>query len=106
MKEDDSTIRLDASGKHFVRFIRRFEKGLKDFVIIYFVKEGEAPMEVVRFDCSHGFAHRDILYLPQHEKERKKGLPGTTLKEQMDYAFNDVFRNWNRYYGEHKRWKK
>ena len=106
MGEEESWNLLDDSGVHVLRVIAKYERGLRDFVIVYSVKEGDKDEVLARFDCAHGFAHRDLAYLPRNHKGKKVPVEGVTMKEKMARALDDVKRNWARYYLESKRWRK
>jgi hypothetical protein len=50
---------------------------------------------IVRYDCSHGFFHRDVLFL-EGEKE-KQLIPITALKDALNYAEQDIKDRWEFY---------
>lgn len=50
---------------------------------------------IVRYDTAHGFAHQDY-YHPDGRVD-KMPLFHQTLNEALDYAENDLRRNWARY---------
>ncbi|MFH1200675.1 MAG: hypothetical protein V1708_06420 [Candidatus Micrarchaeota archaeon] len=100
MKEDKNTTQLDAEGMHFVLVICRYDRGLQDFIIVYFVEEGGKRKEIVRYDCAHGFAHRDLPSLSEKDKRRKKRMPDLPLKQQFIMARDDVLSNWKKYWME------
>jgi hypothetical protein len=43
---------------------------------------------VIRYDCSHGFFHRDIIF-PNGDKE-KKSFDMPSLKDALSFAENDI----------------
>ncbi|HEY1872654.1 MAG TPA: hypothetical protein VGG71_16450 [Chitinophagaceae bacterium] len=45
-------------------------------------------MPIVRYDCSHGFFHRDVLY-PGGEKE-KQTITIANLEDALNYAEQDI----------------
>jgi hypothetical protein len=49
---------------------------------------------VVRYDCSHGFAHRDELY---REKPKKTRLPAIGLESLVGIAMDEIEGNWKAY---------
>lgn len=63
---------------------------------------------IVRYDCSHGFFHWDIMK-PNGEKE-KQVIPITTLKDALNYAEQDIKDRWEfykeRYSKKMKKWRK
>ncbi len=50
---------------------------------------------IVRYDCSHGFFHRDILN-PKGEKI-KQAIPIQNLKDALTYAEQDIKDRWEWY---------
>lgn len=47
--------------------------------------------QVVRYDCSHGYAHKDCLY---ERKTMKEELPDRPLDELYSMALEEIRRNW------------
>ncbi|MFH1106748.1 MAG: hypothetical protein V1787_02535 [Candidatus Micrarchaeota archaeon] len=106
MREEDAEFILDDKGFHKLRSVLWYDRGLRDFVMVYLTTERGFPEEIARFDCSHGFAHRDLPYLPAGDKRRKAVLAGATRKEQYCRAMLDIHGNWMRYHEEWTRWRK
>ena len=50
---------------------------------------------IVRYDCAHGFFHRDIMY-PNGDKE-KQSIRIETLKGASQYAEQDLKDRWEWY---------
>ena len=50
---------------------------------------------IVRYDCAHGFFHRDLLY-PKGEKE-KQTITITSLEDALNYAEQDLKDRWEFY---------
>ncbi len=50
---------------------------------------------IVRYDCSHGFFHRDVLY-PNGENE-KQSISIVSLKDALNYAEQDIKDRWEFY---------
>jgi len=50
---------------------------------------------IVRYDCSHGFFHRDILH-PKGETT-KQAIPIQNLKDALTYAEQDIKDRWEWY---------
>ncbi len=102
-REENFELALDAEMNHSLRAYKRYGNfGLEDFVIIYFVSEGDKQVPLVTYDLAHGFAHRDLRFLPAGDKRRKKRLEDKPLNELFDFAFEDVLCNWHKYFQEYK----
>jgi len=74
----------------------RTEKGkVLDMVVQYesFLNNKWTP--IVRYDCSHGFFHRDVLY-PNGEKE-KQAITITSMEDALNYAEQDFRDRWDFY---------
>jgi hypothetical protein len=86
-------------GFHFKDRIRlRFKKDkgqIIDLFIQYEAEINEKWVAIVRYDCSHGFFHRDILY-PNGEKE-KKVIEVPDLKYGFTFAKQDLEDRWEWY---------
>jgi len=67
---------------------------IQDFAVIYYTLINGRPHQVVRYDCAHGYAHKDILYTRAHTKG---GLPKVAYKEAFNIALDDIERNWRDY---------
>ena len=84
---------------HFKDRIRvRFEKEkgeILDLVIQYKAIVDEKWMAIVRYDCAHGFFHRDLLH-PNGDKE-KKVLDVPSLKFAFSFAKQDLEDKWEWY---------
>jgi hypothetical protein len=50
---------------------------------------------IVRYDCAHGFFHRDVL-MPNGDKE-KKSIEIDSLKNASKYAEQDLKDRWEWY---------
>lgn len=59
---------------------------------------------IVRYDCAHGFFHRDIMK-PNGDKE-KQAIPVTTLKDGLNYAEQDIKDRWEFYRERFKKRRK
>jgi hypothetical protein len=68
---------------------------LVDIVVQYesFINNKWYPVE--RYDCSHGFLHRDVMR-PNGEKE-KQVISISTLKDALNYAEQDIKDRWEFY---------
>ena len=52
-------------------------------------------VSIVRYDCAHGFFHRDVL-MPNGDKE-KKSIEIDSLKNASKYAEKDLKDRWEWY---------
>ena len=50
---------------------------------------------IVRYDCAHGFFHRDLLF-PGGEKE-KQTIIISSLQDSLNYAEQDIKDRWEFY---------
>lgn len=76
---------------------------VKDGVAQYESKIKDAWYPIVRYDCSHGFFHRDILN-PKGEKT-KQVVQIQNLKDALTYAEQDIKDGWEWYKKDSKRRK-
>lgn len=65
-----------------------------DFKVMYNTMIEGKEHQVVRYDCSHGYAHKDILY---QEPKRKEVLPNIEYDKLLDIAKGDITENWEEY---------
>jgi hypothetical protein len=96
MKEISYQKFLDEDENERLRIKIHSEKGkLTDIVIQYesFINNKWNP--IVRYDCSHGFFHRDIMK-PHGDKE-KQLISITSLKDALNYAEQDIKDRWEFY---------
>lgn len=71
MKEKEYLKYLDKLDNERVRLRIKTEKGsVVDIVVQYETKIKEQWNAVVRYDCAHGFFHRDVLF-PNGNKEKQ-----------------------------------
>lgn len=66
-----------------------------DFTVQYETLIKETWFPVVRYDSSHGFAHRDLIN--KDGKKRKTPLFITDKNEALTFAENDIKDNWEVY---------
>ena len=72
------------------------EKGeVKGFIVQFETKINDKWMPVVRYDTSHGFAHKDIIN-PDGSKE-KILLGEVSYDELLTEADKDINENWEEY---------
>ena len=94
VKEVEYVAPLGSDGRRRIRH-ERIEGKIVRFMVQYeiFVKGQWHP--VVRYDTSHGFAHRDLMH-PDGSKE-KTDLLSTDLNICLTFAENDLRANWTDY---------
>jgi len=68
---------------------------LKDVMFQYETFIANEWTSIVRYDCAHGFFHRDVL-LPNGDKE-KQTIEIDTLKRASQYAEQDLKDRWEWY---------
>ena len=68
---------------------------LIDIVYQYETLLNDKWIAIVRYDCAHGFFHRDVLF-PNGDKE-KKSIEIDTLKTASKYAEQDLKDRWEWY---------
>jgi hypothetical protein len=68
---------------------------LVDFMCQYEALINERWAPVVRFDCAHGFFHKDTLY-PNGDKVKEK-IEILSLKAAAEYAKQDIEEHWEWY---------
>ncbi len=92
---------LDQGGKNRLRVRIKTEKGrVVDLTVQYETLINGKWRAVVRYDCSHGFAHRDILH-PMGKKD-KFPLKLNTLEQVLQYAEQDIKDRWSWYRHKYK----
>ena len=83
------TKMISPSGNDRLRIKINTEKGkVVDMVVQYEAKFNEEWHQIVRYDCSHGFLHRDVMF-PNGKKE-KHPLNIPELKSALLYAEQDI----------------
>ena len=76
----------------------RFEKNkgaILDLIIQYETMINENWTSIVRYDCAHGFFHRDLMH-PNGDKE-KKAIEVPDLKSAFTFAKQDLEDKWEWY---------
>ena len=72
------------------------EKGtVVDIVVQYEARFEDKWHSIVRYDCSHGFFHRDVLH-PNGDKD-KYPIPINNLNDALLYAEQDIKDRWKWY---------
>jgi hypothetical protein len=77
-----------------VRFVKKVGE-IIDLVIQYEALINGKWIAIVRYDCAHGFFHRDILH-PNGDKE-KKVIDAPDLKYAFTFARQDLEDKWEWY---------
>ncbi len=77
--------------------------------VLKFVVQLECRFEekwspVMRFDTAHGFAHCDKLY--PYGKTVKTTLPTRNYNEALNFALEDLAKNWENYRRRYEIWLK
>lgn len=91
-------IQLDSSGLEWLRFRATTDKGqVIDFTVQYeTVIDGEVH-PVIRYDCAHGFAHRDVLDRTGAQIAKRPLPPRSSLGEALTWSRDDLLQNWPTY---------
>ncbi|MBI5678233.1 MAG: hypothetical protein HZC52_07040 [Planctomycetes bacterium] len=96
MGSKEFTKKLIPGGDDRLRININTEKGkVTDVVVQYESKIKDKWYPIVRYDCSHGFFHRDILN-PKGEKI-KQPIPIQNLRDALTYAEQDIKDRWEWY---------
>ncbi len=89
--EYDRPLSEDVRKRHY----HKTERGqVVDFVVQLEVKVEQTWKPVIRYDCAHGFAHKDCYNL---REERKKERLELNYKEALILADSDTNDNWETY---------
>lgn len=94
MKVVEYVVALGTDGRRRVCHTRIGGK-VTEFVVQYeiFVQRKWHP--IVRYDTSHGYAHRDLLHA--NGRKEKTELVFKDLNICLTYAENDLRANWRKY---------
>ena len=87
---------LDSNELEKLRIKIKVEKGkVMDMVVQYesFLANKWTP--IVRYDCAHGFFHRDALF-PSGDTE-KQAINISSLEDALNYAEQDIKDRWEFY---------
>lgn len=99
---EEYDIPLDSEGINLVRTVMIFDKGLTDVTVIYYTYEEGESVPLVTYDTSHGFPHRDIRYLNEKDKRKKREISAKNPEEFYQIAIEDITANWRKYLREYK----
>ena len=87
---------LDNNAQEKLRLRIKTDKGkVIDIVVQYESLIENKWIPITRYDCSHGFFHRDILF-PKDEKE-KQIISISSLEDALNYAEQDIKDRWEFY---------
>jgi hypothetical protein len=90
------TKELIPEGEDRLRVRINVDKGkVVDVVVQYESKIKEKGYPIVRYDCSHGFFHRDLL--DPKGKETKQSISIQNFKDALTYAEQDIKDRWEWY---------
>ncbi|MBI5638990.1 MAG: hypothetical protein HZA17_01060 [Nitrospirae bacterium] len=96
MGNKEFTKELSPDGDDRLRIRIEIEKGaIKDIVVQYESKIRGKWYAIVRYDCSHGFFHRDVM-VPRGETI-KQAIQISNLKDALTYAEQDLKDRWEWY---------
>jgi len=74
---------------------RKRNGSIVGFVVQYETKVAEDWYPVVRYDCGHGMAHKDVLDMRGHQEKYLLGV--NDLRQALAIADADIRHNWQRY---------
>lgn len=96
LKKKEFTKYLDKEGKERLRVKISVEKGsIRDIVVQYETYWNGDWLAIIRYDCAHGFFHRDVLFY-RGEKE-KQTIVIDNLQNALSYAEQDLKDRWEWY---------
>ena len=96
MGNKEFTKSISPDGEDRLRIKIHIERGtITDIVVQYEAKLMDKWYSIVRYDCSHGYFHRDILN-PRGEKV-KQAIPIHNLRDALTYAEQDIKDRWEWY---------
>ena len=82
---------VDARKRHY--HITEFGKIIK-FVVQLEVRSGRSWKEVIRYDCSHDYVHKDWYNI---KSQRKKIILNLNYEDALTLADEDINENWKIY---------
>ena len=96
LKEKTFLKHLDNEGLERIRMRISVDKGkVIDIMVQYETIINNKWASVVRYDCAHGFFHRDVL-TPQGDKEKQR-IAIENLDYALQYAEQDIKDRWKFY---------
>ena len=93
-REVDFMIMLSHDDRYRHQHVRLKGKVIR-FSVQYETKVGHRWFPVVRFDTSHGFAHRDLI--DGRGEKRKTPVFARDVNEALIFAELDIKSNWKMY---------
>lgn len=75
---------------------------VKDFSVQLEIPLFGRHLAIVRYDTSHGVAHRDLLDRDGYDVD-KRWFPGVPFSAALNYAIVDLQSDWQRYADEFRR---
>jgi len=94
MRAVEYLVSLGIDGRRRVRHAKIRGK-ITEFMVQYELFVEEKWHEVVRYDTSHGYAHRDLIHADG--RKEKLELFFRDLNICLTYAENDLRANWKNY---------
>jgi hypothetical protein len=85
---------LGVDGRRRARHVKIGNK-IIEFVVQYEIKINNDWYPVVRYDTSHGFAHKDRI--PYKGEVMKERLPFSDFNSALTFAEKDLKDNWQKY---------
>ena len=102
MGKKEFTKQLTPEGDDRLRVSIVIEKSkVTDVVIQYETRIKDKWHTVVRYDCAHGFFHRDLLSMKGDKT--KQPISITNLNDALTYAEQDLKDRWDWYKEQYKR---
>ena len=96
MVKKEFTKELTPDGENRLRIKINAEKGeVIEVVVQYESKIKDKWYPIVRYDCTHGFFHRDLLN--QKGEALKQPISIPNLKDALTYAEQDIKDRWEWY---------
>ncbi len=96
MNEKEFYIYLGIHYQDRLRIRFKKEKGhILDMILQYEASINDRWIPIVRYDCAHGFFHRDLLHPNGTEEKRVIEIPN--LKFGFIFAKNDLEDRWEWY---------
>jgi len=93
-KEFIKTVSIDGNDRLRIRIST--EKGqVVNIMVQYEANITGAWREIVRYDCAHGFLHRDVI--SPGGKTEKQPLSIANLNDALQYAEQDIKDRWQWY---------
>lgn len=100
MREKEYFRYLDNFENDRMRMKIRTDKGkVIDMLVQYETKINNQWKAITRYDCAHGYFHRDIIF-PNGDKE-KKAIVINDLELALTYAEQDIKDRWEFYKGNY-----